>query len=89
MTLTEGGSHLTIEEYGDHLLVGDQEGGNPFEAMALWKRAEAYADEQGKDIIVTAETPKMAEFFVRMGLVPEHIVFRRKIGQDSTLQGTR
>lgn len=78
-TLEHKGATLTIEEYGDHLLAGDWQGGDdPYSAVVLWKMAEKYADERGKDVIVTAETPKMCEFFQSVGLVPIHVVFRRQ-----------
>ena len=92
MTFEDNGATLTIEEYGDHLIAGDLVGGeDPYSVIRLWKKAEKYADEQGKDVIVTAETQKMAEFFISAGLEPEHIVFRRrpKSGQDSTIQIAR
>lgn len=91
MTFKEKGASLTVEPYGDRLIAGDLEsdGSDPYAVLRLWRKAEAYADLLGREVIVTAETARMAEFFFKMGLEPVHVVFVRRNGKNPAVQGTR
>lgn len=75
----EGGS-LTVEDLGDgRALIGDwqTDGSNEYAAVVLYHKADTYCKENGLQPVVTAESPEMVGFFVRMGLTPTSVVLTR------------
>ena len=78
MTFTVPGGSISVEDLGDgRALVGDWECDttNPHAAITLYKKAEKFCEDQNLQPVVTAETPEMVAFFLKMGLVPTSVVF--------------
>ena len=80
MTFTVPGGSISVEDLGDgRALIGDWECDttNPHAAVSLYKKAEKYCKEQNFQPVITAETPEMVAFFLKMGLTPTSVVFTR------------
>ena len=81
LTFTVPGGSISVDDLGDgRALIGDWECDttNPHAAVSLYKKAQAYCLEMDLQPVVTAETPQMVAFFLKMGLVPTSVVFTTK-----------
>lgn len=89
MRIEDNGASLVIERFGEGLIAGDLRGGDdPWAVLRIWRKAERLADALGMEVVVTADTARLAKFYARTGMVPSTVVFKRiPNGKDSTVQG--